>query len=196
MTPCLAIIDPDVLASIGLRALLGDLFSGAEILAYPSVESFVADSNRYFVHFFVRDSVLFTHIDEFDMLKDRTFVLCMGPGTSFTGAGFRVLDTTAGESALVKTLLQYHREGHPDGHPGVVRTASAESLSDREKEILVLMVRGLINKEIADRLDIAVTTVIFHRNNLCAKLGTRSLGRLTVYAVLAGLVDIDGIYSE
>ena len=37
----------------------------------------------------------------------------------------------------------------------------------------VLLGQGLINKEIADRLGIAVTTVIFHRNNLCAKMGRR-----------------------
>lgn len=191
MTPCLAIIEPDVLAASGLRSLLGDLFAGAEILAYPSVEAFVADSNRYFVHFFVRDSVLFAHIGEFDMLKDRTFVLTAGSGGPFREAGFRVLDTTAGEPAFVKTLLRYHAEGHPGGHRRP--ESGAELLSEREKEILALMVRGLINKEIADRLDIAVTTVIFHRNKLCAKLGTRSLGRLTLYAVLTGLVDIDSI---
>ena len=193
MTPCLAIIEPDVLAAGGLRTLLGDLFSGAEILSYPSVEAFVADSNRYFVHFFVRDSVLFAHVDEFDLLKERTFVLTAGSGGPFREAGFRVLDTTAGEPVFVKTLLRCHAEGHPGGHGRADSRPAAELLSEREKEILVLMVQGLINKEIADRLDIAVTTVIFHRNNLCAKLGTRSLGRLTIYAVLAGLVDIDGI---
>lgn len=189
MTPCLAVIEADVLAAAGFRSLLGDLFFGAEILVYPSVEAFVADSNRYFVHFFVRDSLLFAHIDEFDLLRDRTFALCAGPGEAFRQAGFRVLDTTQDEAAFVKTLLQHHASGHP----GRMRKSGAELLSDREKEILVLLVRGLINKEIADRLDIAVTTVIFHRNRLCAKLGTRSIGRLTIYAVLAGLVDVDSI---
>ena len=193
MTPCIAMIEPDVLASVGLRTLLGDLFSGAEILAYPSVEAFVADSNRYFVHFFVRDSELFAHIDEFDMLKDRTFVLCTGPGGAFREAGFRVLDTTAGESSFVKTLLQFHAQGHAgDRRSGIHKTEAAQ-LSEREKEILVLLVQGLINKEIAARLDIAPTTVISHRNNLCAKIGTRSVGRMTIYAVLAGLIDIDSI---
>lgn len=191
MTPCLAVIEPDALASVGLRTLLVDLFSGAEILAYPSVEALIADSNRYFVHFFVRDGELFAHADEFDMLRDRTFALCAGPGHAFRDAGFRVLDTTAGETVFVKTLLQYHAQGHP-GANDRMRTGD-DLLSEREKEILVLLVKGLINKEIADRLDIAVTTVISHRNNLCAKLGTRSIGRLTIHAVLAGLVDIDQI---
>ena len=193
MTPCIAIIESDVLAAAGLRVLLGDMFTGAEILAYPSVEAFIADSNRYFVHFFVRDTILFSHVDEFDMLKDRTFVLSSGPGPACQGAGFRVLDCTMGETAFIRTLLQYHQEGHRGGHGRAVRPPQPDLLSDREKDILVLLVQGLINKEIADRLGIAVTTVIFHRNNICTKLGTRSVGRMTIYAVLAGLVDVSSI---
>ncbi len=193
MTPCIAIIDSDVLAATGLRVILGDMFNGVEVLSYPSVEEFVADSNRYFVHFFVRDSILFSHVDEFDMLKDRTFVLTAGAGSPYAGAGFRTLDCTLDEAAFVRALLHYHREGHPRGHAGNVRPSGPDLLSDREKEILSLLVQGLINKEIADRLNISVTTVIFHRNNICTKLGTRSLGRMTIYAVLAGLVDVDSI---
>ena len=193
MTPCIAIIEPDSLAAAGLRGILEDMFVGVEFLSYPSVEAFIADSNRYFVHFFVRDSILFAHIDEFDMLKHRTFVLCTGPGASYAEAGFHVLDCTMTETDFIRRLLQYHQEGHPNGHPGAVRAPAGPPLTDREKEILVLLIQGKINKEIADRLDISVTTVIFHRNNICQKLGTRSLGRLTIYAVLAGLVDIDNI---
>ena len=66
-------------------------------------------------------------------------------------------------------------------------------LSDREKEVLKLMVKGLINKEIAKELNISTPTVIFHRNNICEKLKTRSLGKLTIYAVLSGIVSIKEI---
>jgi DNA-binding CsgD family transcriptional regulator len=47
---------------------------------------------------------------------------------------------------------------------------------------------GRINKEIADELNISLSTVIFHRNNICEKLGTRSIGRLTIHAVLNNIV--------
>ena len=66
-------------------------------------------------------------------------------------------------------------------------------MSSREKEVLKLMIKGLINKEIAEQLGISVTTVIFHRNNICEKLQTRSLGRLTIFAVLSGIIDINEI---
>jgi DNA-binding CsgD family transcriptional regulator len=55
------------------------------------------------------------------------------------------------------------------------------------------MVKGYINKEIADRLNISLTTVIFHRNNICDKLQTRSVGKLTIYAVLAGILQLNEI---
>ena len=65
--------------------------------------------------------------------------------------------------------------------------------TEREKEVLRLIVKGLINKEIAKELDISLPTVIFHRNNICNKLQTRSIGKLTVYAVLSGIVSIKEI---
>ena len=63
-------------------------------------------------------------------------------------------------------------------------------LSEREKDVLSLLVRGYINKEIADKLNISKTTVTSHRNNIAEKLGDRSIGRLTIYAVLNGIVDL------
>ena len=66
-------------------------------------------------------------------------------------------------------------------------------LSDREIEVLSLIVKGYINKEIAHRLNIGMTTVITHRKNIMDKLGMRSVSALTIYAVMNGYVDIDKI---
>ena len=66
-------------------------------------------------------------------------------------------------------------------------------LSDREIEVLSLIVQGFINKEIADRLNIGLTTVITHRKNIMEKLGVRSVSALTIYAVMNGYVDINKI---
>ena len=59
--------------------------------------------------------------------------------------------------------------------------------------MLTLIARGLINKEIADRLGIGLTTVISHRRNIMEKLGIRSVAGLAVYALTSGLVDADEI---
>ena len=66
-------------------------------------------------------------------------------------------------------------------------------LSDRELEVLALIVQGYINKEIADKLNIGLTTVITHRKNIMEKLGMNSVSALPIYAVMHGYVDINQI---
>ena len=63
-------------------------------------------------------------------------------------------------------------------------------LSDREKEVLSEVARGYLNKEIADRLNISINTVITHRKNITRKTGIKTTPGLTVYALLNGLVDL------
>lgn len=65
-----------------------------------------------------------------------------------------------------------------------------EFLSGREKEVLVQLVKGLQNKEIADKLNISVHTVITHRKNISKKLGIHSPAGLTVYAIANHLVEL------
>jgi len=67
--------------------------------------------------------------------------------------------------------------------------ALPELLSKREKEVLGLVAQGLMNKEIADKLTISLTTVISHRKNLAGKLGIHSLAGLTVYAYTHGFLE-------
>ena len=69
----------------------------------------------------------------------------------------------------------------------------SESLSDREKEVIIGVVQGLQNKEIADRLYISVNTVITHRRNIARKLQIHSPAGLTIYAIVNGLVDISSV---
>ena len=65
-----------------------------------------------------------------------------------------------------------------------------EDLSDREKEILVSVAKGLINKEIADKYNISIHTVISHRKNITRKTGIKTVAGLTVYALLNNLIEI------
>ena len=65
-----------------------------------------------------------------------------------------------------------------------------EVLSDREKEVLVEVAKGLLNKEIADKLNISINTVITHRKNITRKTGIKTTPGLTVYAILNGMVNI------
>jgi regulator of cell morphogenesis and NO signaling len=70
---------------------------------------------------------------------------------------------------------------------------SSEALSDRERDVIIGVVQGLQNKEIADRLCISVNTVITHRRNIARKLQIHSPAGLTIYAIVNGLVDISSV---
>lgn len=62
-------------------------------------------------------------------------------------------------------------------------------LTSREKEVLRLVAKGLMNKEIADQLNIGLTTVISHRKNIVEKLRIKTIPGLTVYAYTHGYID-------
>ena len=68
-----------------------------------------------------------------------------------------------------------------------------EALSDRERDVIIGVVQGLQNKEIADQLCISVNTVITHRRNIARKLQIHSPAGLTIYAIVNGLVDISSV---
>lgn len=196
MNPCLAIIDSSTLGRIALAGMLQDAYGQVEIHAYGNMMEFIRDSNRHFIHFFVSSDILFRHIDEFDMLRSRTTVLSTGPDRRFESAGYNVLDISLPEGEITGRLLHirlaaHYEERDPDGKAD--GRFAANGLSSREKEVLRLIIKGKINKEIAMELGISLTTVIFHRNNICEKLQTRSIGKLTIFAVLSGIIDINEI---
>ena len=69
----------------------------------------------------------------------------------------------------------------------------SEALSDREKDVIIALVQGMSNKEIADHLCISTNTVITHRRNIARKLQIHSPAGLTIYAIVNGLVDISAV---
>lgn len=68
-----------------------------------------------------------------------------------------------------------------------------ESLSQREKEIVELVVKGMTNKQIADKLYLSVHTVVTHRRNIARKLEIHSATGLTIYAIVNKIVDISDV---
>lgn len=70
---------------------------------------------------------------------------------------------------------------------------NAESLSQREKEIVICIVKGLTNKEIAKQLFLSVHTVITHRRNISKKLQIHSAAGLTIYAIVNKLVSLEDV---
>ena len=90
------------------------------------------------------------------------------------------------ESKIESTLLNCLNK-EPDS------SSDQEELSDREKEILISVVKGMSNKEIAEYHNISIHTAITHRRNITRKLKVHSISGLTIYAIINKLVDISEI---
>ena len=85
-------------------------------------------------------------------------------------------------------LERLHAKSEEDGDGDEQQTLSA-----REKEIVVCVVKGMTNREIADRLFLSTHTVITHRRNIARKLQVHSARALTVYAIVNKLVELSDI---
>ena len=197
MHPQMAIICENTLSSMALRGLLSDVVPNIEVACYNSAEEYLK-SDTPVAHFFISATILFHNTEIFKPYMRRTIVLTEGEASPFVQSGFRTIDVTASEQQIVRSILRIHSAGHPAGNhpnmPEVVNEPEAQpQLSSREKDVLALVVKGYINKEIADMLNISLATVIFHRNNISEKLQTRSIGRLTIYAVLNNIVQLTDI---
>ncbi|MFA7491913.1 MAG: LuxR C-terminal-related transcriptional regulator [Proteiniphilum sp.] len=68
-----------------------------------------------------------------------------------------------------------------------------ENLTKREIEVLTGLVNGMLNKEIADALNISIHTVVRHRKNIAMKTGIRSQSGLTIYAISKKIISIEDI---
>ena len=94
-----------------------------------------------------------------------------------------VVSIFTSEEELLRTLREAYDA--PVQH----NYSESHDLSERERDVLVLVAKGYTNKEIAQELFISPHTVISHRKNIVHKTGIRSVAGLTVYAVLNKLID-------
>lgn len=86
-----------------------------------------------------------------------------------------------------------HEDIMTESETSETENSSGETLSDREKEVIVCVVKGLSNKEIAEQLFISVNTVMTHRRNISRKLQIHSPAGLTIYAIVNGLINLEDI---
>ncbi len=89
--------------------------------------------------------------------------------------------------------LETEREKQGERGTAAISEPVREVLSAREKEIIVCVVKGLTNKQIADELFISTHTVITHRRNIASKLQIHSPAGLTIYAIVHKLVDLSEV---
>ena len=191
--PEIAIIDPNTLSCMGLEALLEEIIPMATIRVFHSFGELVDDTPDMYAHYFVSAQIYFEHTAFFRERRPRAIVLVGGENLPQL-SGVPTLNIYQSEKDLVKSILRMHEHGHHGGkHPQGEPTVNSHDLSAREIEVLKLITKGLINKEIAEKLNISLTTVISHRKNITEKLGIKSVAGLTIYAVMNGYIEADSI---
>ena len=190
--PEIAIIDPNTLSCMGLEALLEEIIPMATIRVFRSFGELVDDTPDMYAHYFVSSQIYFEHTAFFRERRPRAIVLVGGENLPQL-SGVLTLNIYQSEKELIKAILQLHQHGHQGGKHPQSEDMDTHDLSAREIEVLVLITKGLINKEIAEKLNISLTTVISHRKNITEKLGIKSVSGLTIYAVMNGYVEADSI---
>lgn len=196
--PEIAIVEPNTLTAIGLKTILEEIIPMAVIRAFRSFGELTDDTPDMYAHYFISSQIYVEH-NAFFLPRKRKIIVLASDSPQFLLSGIPVLNIYQAEEQLVKDILKLHQHAHHDGYPMKNMPAMPsmavhqEILSSREIEVLVSITKGLINKEIADKLNISLTTVITHRKNITEKLGIKSVSGLTIYAVMNGYVEADRI---
>lgn len=194
--PQAALIIPDTLALLGLEGILTRMMPGAVIRKFLDFESLESEDKGQFYHYFVASATLLANATYFIERKHKTIALIQGNDGGLISKEFHTINVCQREDALLCSLITMARHAHssiPGGEPEAVRRASVSDeesmhLTPRETEVLKLVVCGLINKEIAERLCVSLPTIISHRKNINEKLRTKSVSALTIYAIMHGIV--------
>ena len=176
----IAIISPVSLLAYGIRQLLAEYFSLTNLYVFKDVKELMKNQADSFDLYFIHPEPVLLNCEFFLPRRTKTVLLTENNDTH---SAFFCLSLTADLSSTIddlQTLLEK-----------IVFSKDAErqdELSVREVEVLKLIARGLINKEIADELCISLNTVLTHRKNITAKLGIKTVSGLTFYAMLNGYI--------
>ena len=193
--PKVAIVDTNTLAVLGLRQILQDVMPIMTVDTFGSFGELESSQADQYAHFFVAMDIVVTHRSFFLERRRKTIVLTLSLNDTSQLHDFHSLCINQPESQLIRQLLMLQQHAHHGGRnlPPMPKILQQKILTDREIEVMSLIAQGLINKEIADKLNIGLSTVITHRKNIMDKLGMKSVSALTIYAVMHGYVDINKI---
>lgn len=189
------IVEPSIIISTGLKHLI-ELKKGFEVCAI------IADYYHYMekINHLLPDVIIINpsvvdvkkrqHLEEiFTEWKDTAFIALVYQyiEPEVVKQFHAVIDISDDGERIAQKLL------HAIDAVNMPEVAEKNELSDREKEVLVALARGKINKEIAEIYHISVHTVITHRKNIIRKTGIKSISGLTVYAILNNLISINDV---
>ena len=199
LSPLIHLVDDDQAVRDGLALLIGTV--GLRVQCWADPQRFLAQFDRSAIGAIVLD-VRMPGISGLSVLDaliaqgvDQPVIMLTGHGTvemcrrAFKGGAAEFLEKPVDDQQLLDSLqaaVQKHVRSRERNRDDTDARARYSQLSDREREVLGLIVAGLTNKEIGRALDVSPRTVETHRANLFAKLGADSLAQLIRrYAALA-----------
>ena len=180
---------------MGLKQILQNVMPIMTVDTFGSFAELQSAQPESYFHYFAAMSIVLENKEFFLARRRKTIVLTLSLDTMSQLSEFHCLCVNVPEKQLVRSLLALQQGAHGKGEnlPPMPDIIQRKILSDREIEVMSLIVQGYINKEIADKLNIGLATVVTHRKNIMDKLGFRSVSALTIYAVMHGYVDINKI---
>ena len=193
--PKIAIVDANTLAALGLKQILQNVIPIMTADTFGSFAELMANEPDGYMHYFVAMNIVLQERPFFQERRRKTIVLSLQLEDTAQLSEFHSLCINQPEPLLIRQILMLAQHAHGKGEhlPPMPQVLQQKILSDREIQVMSLIVQGYINKEIADQLHIGLSTVITHRKNIIEKLGIKSVSALTIYAVMHGYVDINKI---
>lgn len=185
----IAIILPDTLQSIGLQSLLTDYFPPVEISVYAGFAEFMPVSNESYDYYFTNSEILVLNTDFFLPRRSKTMVLIHSAEGHGDLSSTNHITLLASQEIIIEQIQQFLAGDNTNNTIG----ENNKELSARETDVLQLIVKGITNKEIADKLNISLNTVLTHRKNITTKLGIKTVSGLTFYAIMNGIISGDEI---
>lgn len=197
--PRIAIIGGNVLENMGLKALLDKLVPFVNVEIFSCLDDLVRTGEQFF-HFFVTPTVLMENPVFFVRNQKKTIVL-MEQEEKRIPKDFYEIDVSTYQNLLrqlLRLVYEFHHnyERFPSGIVQALKKEDADSeqkLTPREIEVLKAVAMGCSSKEIAEKLNISLSTVLSHRKNLMEKLKLHSATKLVIYAVMHGFVKAEEI---
>ncbi|MBQ3734101.1 MAG: response regulator transcription factor [Bacteroidales bacterium] len=188
----IAIAEPSSMLRIGLEQLLRELPDAEVVFSTDNLNALYARISALRPDILIVNPLLFDYAKratlraEFDQLPNLRLV---GLVTAYIESQHQrqfagIIELNDDFQRIKSTLNQVCNTLQTDNED-----PDTAPLSDREKDVLICLSKGLKNNEIADQLNISVHTVITHRKNIVRKTGIKSVAALTVYAILNNLIE-------
>ena len=189
----IVIVEPSLIIFEGLSAILSNYHKNINInqlQSFEQISTFICKNEIDFI--FANPSEIQNRLKELNSLK-KNFSQTKWIGIIYslfdknTLSHFdEIIYITDYQPEIIEKISKLNNLDKSENH-------TTENLSEREIVVLVQLVNGLSNKEIAEKLNISIHTVISHRKNITQKTGIKSQSGLTIYAISNKIISLDNI---